>query len=594
LKKALAILICLLFFSGMVSAQYYLRGEIHNEKGTSLANVKILLFSKGNYPFFSGAYGSFGLPSSLSVDTISLFLDGYEPLKKAVKTSDYQNLVMKMQASTASISRPKLASFTKNLMQKESKFSFSANESYSNLIENDYIETNKYPETGFALNIDRASYSNIRRFINNESRVPSDAVRIDEMLNYFSFNDNSNTTKQFICNTQLTSCPWNVKNQLLFVNLLAPKVNVDKVPPSNFVFLIDVSGSMDRPTRLPLLQAGFKMLVDNLRSIDTVSIITYGGGVEQLLPATNGSDKAKIKAAIDSLYASGDTPGQDAIQTAYAAAKRSFIINGNNRVILATDGDFNVGQHTEPELEELIIGYRNSGIYLTCIGVGMGNYKDSKLEALAKKGNGNFAYIDNINEAQKIFVTEFTKTLYAVANDAFISVKFNDEFVKEYRLIGFDNKKDAVSDTTSELEGGEVGSGHSLMAVFEIIPTEKNNLDTLRTDRVDILATMRLQYKLPNNDKYQYQNFDAPKNFITYSKASNNLRFATSVIMFGSMLKQSKFCQPYSWDEVIKLTTDCIEPTKPIHAEFMQLLKKAKKIYAGDDKKKKHRKKNDN
>lgn len=576
----------------MASAQYYLRGEIHNEKGSALPNVKILLFSKGKYPFFSGSYGTFGLPSSLAVDTITLLLDGYETLKKAVKTNDYQTLVMKMQASTSSIQRPKLASLTKDLMKKETKFSFTADESYSNLVENDYVETNRYPETGFALNIDRASYSNIRRFINNESRVPRDAVRIDEMLNYFSFIENTNTSKSFTCNTQLTSCPWNTKNELLFLNLLAPKVNVDKVPASNFVFLIDVSGSMDKPTRLPLLQAGFKMLVDNLRSVDTVSIITYGGGVEQLLAATGGNDKAKIKAAIDSLYASGDTPGQDAIQTAYKAAKRSFIINGNNRVILATDGDFNVGQHTEPELEELIVGYRNSGIYLTCLGVGMGNYKDSKLEALAKKGNGNFAYIDNINEAQKILVTEFTKTLYAVANDAFISLRFNPEFVKEYRLIGFDNKKDAVSDTTSELEGGEVGSGHSLMAVFEIIPTEKNLTEIASSSNENIIASMKLQYKLPNQVKYQHQSFNAPLNYVSYLKADSSLRFASSVIMFGSMLKQSKFCQPYSWDEVIKLTASSILPTKPIHIEFMQLLQKAKKIYVGDDKKKKSRKRN--
>ncbi|MFY7898899.1 MAG: YfbK domain-containing protein, partial [Chitinophagaceae bacterium] len=386
-----------------------------------------------------------------------------ENAKKVVNTTEYQVITLKMLPATASLMKNRLASATKNLAATEQLSMFSSfGESYSSIIENTFIDANLYPETGFALNIDRASYSNIRRFINNGMNIPKDAVRIEEMLNYFSYKSQSlNQTKQFICSTKISNCPWNPQTQLCFINLKAPMLNLDSVPPSNLVFLIDVSGSMDKPNRLPLLQAGFKLLTANLRPIDTISIVTYGGGVAIPLPPTSGIEKDKINQVIDSLYADGDTPGEGAIRTAYSVAKRAFIRNGNNRVIIATDGDFNVGQTNEKDLEDLIVFQRLSGIYLTCLGVGMGNYKDSKLETLAKKGNGNFAYLDNIYEAEKVLVTELTKTLYTVANDAYVNISFNPSIVKKYRLIGFDNIKEAMIDTSSQIEGGEVGSGHS-------------------------------------------------------------------------------------------------------------------------------------
>jgi Ca-activated chloride channel family protein len=583
MKQALlAISFCVLSFSSF--SQYYLRGNVKDEKGNLLPNVRINLTSKGTYPFNSGSSGYFGIPSNLSVDTIVLFFDGFEPFKKAVQTNQYQSLVMKMLPSTASLMKHKLSSITKNLLADKTSFFSAAGESYSSLIENDFIEANKYAETGFSLNVDRAAYSNARRFLNNELPVPTDAVRIEEMLNYFDFRskNKSSTQNNFSCKTTITTCPWNNKNQLLYINLDAPKLDLDSIPPCNLVFLIDISGSMDKPNRLPLLQTAFKMLAENLREKDTVSIVTYGGGVQIPLQPTSGAEKEKINNIIDSLYADGDTPGAGAISTAYSLARSAFITNGTNRVILATDGDFNIGQTSEKELEELISAQKQTGIYLTCIGVGMGNYKDSKLETLAKKGNGNFAYLDNINEAEKVLVKEFTKTIFAVANDAYANVSFNSDVIKEYRLIGFDNLKDAISDSTSEIEGGEVGSGHSMMAVFEVVPAKE-------ISNTASIAKLNLQYKLPTKDEVLWQKFDVPYHLQPFDSASATVRFATAVVMFGSLLKQSKFAKNYSFNDVLLIANNAANNSY-VQKEFITLIQKADKIYNPPTKKNKKKK----
>jgi Ca-activated chloride channel family protein len=580
ISKILAIFLLLVIAASSSNAQYYLRGQINDDLGRALPNVKINLFSKGNYSYRSGNSGGFGIPTPLEIDTITLSLVGYETLKKAVVSKQYQNLVLKMLPATASLMKNKLSSITKNLLKEQFSF-FNANvESYTSLIENDFVNTKKYPETGFSLNIDRASYSNARRFLNNDINVPTDAVRIEEMLNYFDFRSPNEILKEkeFLMNQYVTSCPWNSENRLLFLKLNAPKLNLENVPPSNLVFLIDVSGSMDKPNRLPLLQSAFKMLTDNLRAIDTVSIIIYGGGVARILDPTSGAEKVIIKNVIDSLTASGDTPGEAAIQTAYASARSTFIKGGNNRVILATDGDFNIGITSEKSLEDLIAYQVQSGIYLTCLGVGMGNYKDSKLETLAKKGNGNFAYIDNIYEAQKVLVTEFTKTLYAVANDAYLNINFNEAAIKNYRLIGFDNKRTSIEDSTSELEGGEVGSGHTLIAIFEINPTNQN------IDSTTLIGNAILQYKLPNSKENTYQQLVLKNNTINLDNADKNLRFATSVAMFGSLLKKSKYAENYNFSDVYKLAETAAKPNDYAQQEFLRLLQKAHKLYGNKKK----------
>ena len=471
MKTTVYILLCLLIHSSVFCQQYYLRGEVKDEAGNPLQNATILNLRTG-YIYKSGSSGAFGIITSHQVDTFNFSLDGYRPELVVVKAETYASVQLKSLPPVVSALRQnRLSSLTNGIGKEEQKTWFTGDETYASLLENHFVNTSRYPNTRISLNIDRASYSNIRRFLSLQSFVPPDAVRIEEMLNYFNLNYTEPPgTDPFAITTKLTSCPWNVSNQLYYINLSAKKLNLDELPPSNLVFLIDVSGSMDMTNRLPLLKSSFRLLVNNLREKDTVSIVVYGGVTGIMLNGRSGNEKDTIIKAIDNLVAGGSTPGESGIKMAYSLAKNHFIKGGNNRVILATDGDFNVGLKTEDELNDLISQQRQSGIYLTCLGVGMGNYKDSKIQTLAQKGNGNFAYIDNFSEAEKVLMKEFTQTLYAVADDVYMNVEFNPDYVKEYRLIGFDNKVGALNDTLAMVEGGEIGSGYSMMGLFEIVP----------------------------------------------------------------------------------------------------------------------------
>ncbi|MBN8859285.1 MAG: von Willebrand factor type A domain-containing protein [Sphingobacteriales bacterium] len=583
--KQTALLIGLLCLFTTASAQYYLRGEIRDENNTPLQNVRIVLRSTG-YPHASGMGGAFGITTSNKVDSLDLTLEGYEPLSVMVKTTEYQKIVMKMLPYTASIQKQYLVSFTTSLSGMITRKMFVADETYSPLVENGFVKTDDSPVTGITLNINRASYSNIRRFINMNSPVPEDAVRIEEMLNYFNFNYTPpGGDSIFTLRSQLSSCPWNAGNELLFVQVASKKLNLDNVPPSNLVFLVDVSGSMDMPNRLPLLKSSFRKLVENLRAVDTVSIVVYGGVTGVMLPPTSGGDKEKILQAIEDLSAGGFTPGEAGIRQAYRLAHNSFIKDGNNRVILATDGDFNVGETGEKELEALITEMKRGGIYLTCLGVGMGNYKDSKIEVLAKKGNGNFAYLDDEREGEKVLVKELTQTLYAVADNVSMHVRFNANVVKEYRLIGFDNKRSALSDTTSTLEGGEIGSGHSVMAVFELTPVHENDGISPIPGQKSV-ATVTINYCDPGKKTKMQHEHECNYNYKPLDSLNSQLRFAASVCLFGGFLHSSPYVKNASWDDLISLTKASMDSTDPLQTEFLELVTKSKKIYQPSKKRK--------
>ena len=405
-------------------------------------------------------------------------------------------------------------------------------------------------------------------------------------MNYFNFGYHEPLKDSvFNFDSYLSSCPWQAENELLYLKVCARKVNMDKVPASNLVFLVDISGSMDMPNRLPLLKSAFKLMVNNLRQKDTISIVVYGSTVGVWLQPTCGLEKDKITKAIEDLYPGGSTPGASGIQAAYALAKSKFIKGGNNRVILATDGDFNVGQANEDELENMITLHRQSGIYLTCLGVGMGNYKDSKLEILAKKGNGNFAYLDNEKEAEKILVKELTQTLYTVADDAYLSVKFNPALVKDYRLIGFDNKLKAVTDSLSELEGGEVGSGHTLMAIFEIVPTYAN-IAAADNPGKEPLAKAVINYRCPNDSSKKISGFSVPFVYTEFNELPACHRFAASVVAFSLLLKNSAYAKTISWTDAILLANESYNADDAVQKEFVAIVEKARKIYAKGRKKK--------
>lgn len=576
MKKLFAYIFSTLSFL-TINAQYYLRGEIKDEKNLPLQNVKMLMHSN-RMLYYSGTTGGFGITTTTLKDSLTLTLDGYEMKTVAIKADVFQSITMKTLSSNSSKNRQKLISISKDQTQSYKFNWFVSDESYFSLVENEEVNAAKFPNTAFSLNVNKASYSNIRRFLHMESMVPPDAVRIEELLNYFNLHyKEPENDAVFRIESQFTDCPWNEENKLLFLNINARKLNLEKVPPSNLVFLIDVSGSMDLPNRLPLVKAAFQMLVKNLRPVDTVSIVIYGGSVAVWLQPTSGGEKQKIIQSIEELSASGDTPGESAIRTAYRLAKNSYIKGGNNRVILATDGDFNVGETTEKALEDLITRERQSGVYLTCLGVGMGNFKDSKLETLAKRGNGNYAYLDDIREAEKVLVKEVTQTFYAVADDVLLNVQFNSQVIKQYRLIGFDNKKDAIADSLGDLEGGEIGSGVCVMAIFEVEPQLTDGQGNAHIKKP--VAHVSLNYSLANSKLRNKINYACPDNFTVFNTIDKEYRLAAAIAMFGMKLRQSKYIRTADWADIEAISLNAYNPNDYLQKEFIQLLSVAKKLY---------------
>ena len=581
--KKLLVYISLLLFVLSANAQYYLRGEIKDEKNQSLQNVKILLSSDKN-TYYSGSSGGFGITVRALYDSITLSLDGFETKGIKLKTDVLQQITMKTLSSNISKGRQKLISITKDQQFSSTNNWFVSDESYFSLVENETVSVNKFPNTAFSLNINKASYSNVRRFLNTKSMVPPDAVRIEELLNYFNLHyKEPENNAVFSIESQLSDCPWNAESKLLFLNVNARKLDMEKVPPSNLVFLIDASGSMDMPNRLPLVKAAFQMLVKNLRAQDTISIVAYGGTVSVWLKPTSGADKETIIKSIEELTADGDTPGESAIRMAYTLAEKTFIKNGNNRVILATDGDFNVGEVSEKALEDLITKERKTGVYLTCLGVGMGNFKDSKLEILAKRGNGNYAYLDDIREAEKVLVKEVTQTFYSVADDVYLNVHFNPAVIKSYRLLGFDNKRDALAETNGELEGGEIGSGNSVLAIFEVTLAGSDSLSNSAYP-----AQVSLKYTLPTTKIVKELKHDCLNNYKAFEEIDKEFQFATSIAMFGMKLRQSKYFPITDWSNTEKIALMSYNPENYLQKGFIDLIAVAKKIYV-----KKRRKTND-
>jgi len=569
----------LVLLTSTVNAQYYLRGEIKDEKNQPLQNVKIHLHSN-NHVYYTGAYGGFGITTIALHDSVTVSLDGYETKTVKVNSEQWQYIVLNILPSNVSSNRSKLISVTKNLDQTSRVRWYINSETYFQLVENEYVKAYKYPNTGFALNVNKASYSNVRRFINMKSAVPPDAVRTEEMVNYFNLHYREpGKDELFRFESQLTSCPWDMEKQLLFLNINARKLDLDMVPPGNFVFLIDVSGSMDQPNRLPLLKAAFQMFVNNLRIKDTISIVVFGGHVGIWLQPTGGAEKEKIIKSIEELTASGDTPGESALMTAYALARSTYKEGSSNRVILATDADFNRGETSEKSLEDLITKERQTGIYLTCLGVGMGNFKESKLATLAKKGNGNFAYLDDIHEAEKVLVKELTQTFYAVADDVFMNLKFNPDQVKEYRLIGFDNRRDAVADSTIDLEGGEIGSGNSVLAIFEIVPAS-DKLFKLDVFPENLVADLELRYSLCDDTAQLLMKKSCLANFTEFKNIDKELQFAAAVAMYGLKLKQSKYIKTVEWEDIQRIASESYNPASYLQSEFLQMIGKAQEIYA--------------
>lgn len=566
--------------------QYYVRGEVRDESGKLLSNVSILQLRTG-YLFRSGSSGTFGILAQARKDSLRFSLPGFYPQQLDADADQYLRVTLKALPVSQQSNRNKLSSLTRDLEKEVQKSWYTGNETYASLLENNFVSAHRFPSTGISLNVDRASYSNIRRFITLNTQVPPDAVRIEEMLNYFNFGyEEPAGTDPFRINTTLTSCPWNPEGHLYYIRLSARKLNLDSLPPSHLVFLIDISGSMDMPNRLPLIKSSFRLLAHNLRAKDSVTIVVYGGLTGVLLNCTSGADRDTILKVIDALEPGGNTPGESGIKSAYQEARSHFIKGGNNRIILATDGDFNVGLKTDQELEELIVRERDNGIYLTCLGVGMGNYKDSKIQVLAEKGNGNFAYLDNYREAEKVLMKEFTQMLYAVADNVYMDLDFNPAYVQEYRLLGFDNKVGALRDSMSNIEGGEIGSGQSLLALVEVIPTAAGRKLESLPDASAVISGIRLRYQYPGKEEGHVYRYTSPYSFRPMEALDSSFRFSAAIAMYGSLLRSSRFLKNAGWNELWALAAPSIGSGNPLQREFVELVQQSRTLYLRGRKKK--------
>ena len=478
----------------------------------------------------------------------------------------------------------------KKTVQKKEGFN---NEEYGKLVENSFVSAKAKSLSTFSIDVDKASYSNIRRMINYGQKVDKNAVRIEEMINYFTYSYPQPDSKYpFSINTEYASAPWNSQHTLLKIGIQGKNIPMDNLPPSNIIFLLDVSGSMSEENKLPLLKSSLKILLNQLRPQDKVGIVVYAGSAGMVLAPTSAQNKKTILNALENLQAGGSTAGGAGIELAYKLAEENFIKGGNNRVVLATDGDFNVGTSRTTDLESLIEEKRKSGVFLTCLGYGMGNYKDDKLETLADKGNGNYAYIDNLQEANKFLGREFAGNIYTIAKDVKVQIEFNPKHVKAYRLIGYENRllndEDFVND---KIDAGELGSGHTVTALYEIIPTGssssfspketalKYTQTTTKIKFGDELATVKFRYKKPDGDK-SIEFSKTIKNFAeTVSKTSSDFKFASSVAWFGLILRDSKYLKSKEFSKLEKLAKENKgKDEEGYRAEFVKLVEDYQKI----------------
>jgi Ca-activated chloride channel family protein len=468
----------------------------------------------------------------------------------------------------------------------------SSQEDYESFAENQFENPAIAPLSTFSIDVDNASYTNVRRFINNGQVVPKDAVRVEEMINFFKYQYPQPTgNNPFSINTEYSDAPWNPKHKLLKIGLQGKIIADESLPSSNFVFLIDISGSMSNMNKLPLLKQSMKLLVNQMRRQDRIAIVVYAGAAGLVLPSTSGDEKDKIFAALDKLEAGGSTAGGEGIELAYKTAVENFVKKGNNRVILATDGDFNVGASSDSDMQTLIEEKRKSGVFLTCLGYGMDNYKDSKMEILADKGNGNYAYIDNMQEATRFLDKEFKGSMYAIAKDVKIQIEFNPKHVQSYRLIGYENRKLRDEDFVNDaIDAGELGSGHIVTALYEIIPvgveseffTAAPDLKYSQpqgnvSDYNDELATIKFRHKKPDEDKSTEIVQVIPNIALPLQQTSGDYKFSAAVAWFGLKLRDSKLIPNKTSGDIIALAKQGLQnDPEGYRAEFVRLVEMVK------------------
>ena len=600
MKKSIWILAAVLMLSfGFTPPQSrIIKGKVTaKEDGLAMPGVNVLLKGTTNGAV-TDHQGNYNITVPSAGGTLVFSFIGYVSKEIVIGSDDVINVVLNLDEtrldevvvtgySTSKKDRAK--GVYSKAHEAEQAYQVFNTEEYDAINENIFHDAIKSPLSTFSIDVDAASYSNVRRFINNGQRPPKDAVRIEELINYFDYTYEQPTNDDpFSVTTEISTAPWNSNHKLVHIGLQGKKIATDNLPPSNLVFLIDVSGSMNDPNKLPLLKTSFKMLVEQLRPQDHVAIVVYAGAAGLVLEPTPGSEKKTIFDAIDRLEAGGSTAGGAGINLAYAVAKEHFMNNGNNRIILATDGDFNVGESSNASMERLIEQKRKDGIFLTVLGFGMGNYKDSKMEILADKGNGNYAYIDNISESRKVLVNEFGGTLFTIAKDVKVQIEFNPAKVKAYRLIGYENRMLKSEDFNNDKkDAGELGSGHTVTALYEIIPTgvdsEFFKIDDLKYQNSKIkasavnskeLMTIKLRYKKPDEEVSQLIIHPLVDTNVPLPKTSDNFRWSASVAAFGMLLRESEYVKDFSYDQVVQMAQKSKgEDEEGYRMEFINMVK---------------------
>lgn len=590
-----------------------IKGRVTDNSGNALAGVTVTSIpASSGGSSVSDSNGIYRISVGQQITKLSFSLNGYSTKEVAignktivdVRLEPVLMMIQEERAPSVAMKRDSRMSMPAMYQQNSAvgsgikRYNYDFNtEGYAPVNENGFRNVVANPLSTFSIDVDNASYSNIRRFINSGQLPPADAVRIEEMINYFRYDyPQARGEHPFSVYTELATCPWNSEHQLLHVGLRAKSIDKSSLPAANLVFLIDVSGSMATPNKLPLLKSAYSLLVNELRPKDRVAIVVYAGAAGLVLESTPGDRKETIMKAIDNLEAGGSTAGGEGLRLAYREAEKNFIEGGNNRIILATDGDFNVGESSNGGIERMVEEKRKSGVFMTVLGFGMGNIKDDKMEIIADKGNGNYSYIDNLQEARKVLVSEFGGTLFTIAKDVKFQIEFNPEMVKSYRLIGYENRILNEEDFNDDKkDAGEMGSGHNVTALYELVPSgsgEKSPaVDPLKYQRVpetrrsndedgsDEYLTIKLRYKLPDGETSRLMERPVKGYVADINDASENLRFAAAVSEFGMILRDSEFRGNATFGSAASLARSARgEDEEGYRAELIRLINTAKDL----------------
>lgn len=592
--KTLTSTLIFLLVSQWILAQYSISGIVYDDQKQPLHGATIFILDLNGKRLLSDVSDTDGkyLISRINEKKVKIQVKylGFENFEKTLDFSNdtkleldvnllaqpiLEELVIKeskphpIKASAKLYAAPNMdGSMNYNTFQSVSAPNFNT-ESYDHIQSNNFKSVKSEPLSTLSIDVDRASYSNVRRFITDGQMPPEDAVRIEEMINYFAYDYATPTNNNPLAVTSTyTTCPWNDQHQLVHIGMKSKEIDLSEAPANNLVFLLDVSGSMNSSDKLPLLKKGLSLLVDQMRPQDKVAIVVYAGAAGVVLEPTSGKHKDKILASLDQLSAGGSTAGGAGIKLAYQLAKDNFDKNGNNRVILATDGDFNVGASSDGEMTTLIESKRKEGIFLTVLGFGTGNLKDSKMEKLADHGNGNYAYIDNILEAKKTLVNEMGGTLITVAKDVKFQIEFNPTYVKEYRLIGYENRLLNTEDFNDDTkDAGELGAGHCVTAIYEIIPAgseeTKADIDPLKyqtehqsSGSTGELLTVKVRYKLPKENHSTKLEIPLAAKITPFENTNEDIRFSIAVASYGMLLRNSEHKGKSSYSLVKTIARD--------------------------------------